>query len=165
MNSKARKLAAVALATLLVAAGTASVQANQLKGSVSMSRGGQNKKVPLRSYIITTKSYKDALAAFNKKNYAEALRLFDGMDANGFCCDLVHYYIAQCYQLTNQTAAAQMHYDIVLNKSKDANLRRYAEYANETLAYYGTHRTYAGQGNRFDVARASGGGGGGMRRG
>jgi hypothetical protein len=165
MNSKARKLAAATLTTLLVAAGSAGVQANQLKGAVSVSRG-THKKVPLRSYIVTTKSYKDALAAFNKKNYAQALLLFDGMDANGFCCDLVHYYLAQCYQLTNQTAAAQLNYDIVLNKSKDPNLRRYAEYANQTLAYYGTHRTYSGQGNNFDVARASRGGfGGGMRRG
>jgi hypothetical protein len=79
------------------------------------------------------------------------------------CCDMVHYYIAQCYQHLNQIAAAQMHYEWVMTYSQDERLKYYAQAADAQLGYYNQHRTYGGNGNNFAAfgggRRASGGGG------
>ncbi len=136
--------------------------AKQIKGGVAVStvkKGGK----PTRAMLNANPMYKEAVAFFQKKNYAGALTCFQSLDSNGFCCDMVHYYIGQCYQNTNQTVAAQQHYDWVVEKTKDPTLRSYADYANQTIAYYSNHRTYAGQGNNFDRGSRGGGGGGGRR--
>ena len=137
-----------------------SVWAKTIKASATISVKHPHNTT--KAQLFANSTYKAGVGFFNKKDYAAALACFQLLDGDGFCCDTIHYYIAQCYQNTNQTVAAQQHYDWVLNKSKDPTLRSYAEYANSTIAYYSSHRTYAGQGNRFD--RPTGGGGAPARR-
>lgn len=133
-----------------------------LKGFVSLTRAQKNKlRLTARTRLQGCPVYKEAIGYFNQKNYAKALQTFEFLDTNGFCCDLIHYYIAQCYQNTNQLQVAMRHYDWVASNSKDAQLRQYSDYANQTMAYYGAHRTYSGQGNYFDPGSRGGGGGGG----
>jgi hypothetical protein len=159
------------LFTVLVLATTIAVPvgcayAKQLKAGVSVSSVKKGGKRPTKAQLMANPTYKDAIGAFQKKDYADALKNFQVLDSTGFCSDTVHYYIAQCYQNTNQTVAAEQHYNWVLERSKDVTLRRYAEYANQCLAYYSGHRTYGGQGNNFDRGSRggfNGGGGGGGR--
>lgn len=109
--------------------------------------------------------YRAAITDFNQGRYGPAARQLETLDSHGYCCDMVHYYIAQSYHHLNQLALASMHYSWVSSYSKDSTLRVYAQSANSGLAYYGSHRTYAGQGNNFERVAASGrsGGGGGAR--
>lgn len=137
------------------------VVAKQLKASVAVTSLKKGGKHPTKAQLMSNPTYKEAIGYFQKKNYADALKDFQILDSTGFCSDTVHYYIAQCYQNTNQTVAAEQHYGWVLERSKDATLRRYAEYANQCLAYYSGHRTYSGQGNNFDRGSRGGYGGGG----
>jgi hypothetical protein len=136
-----------------------------LKGSLAITT--HKKAKPTREQLLTNPTFKQAVNYFQIKNYAEALQGFQGLDSTGYCCDLVHYYIAQCYQNTNQTVAASQHYNWVVERSTDTRLRSYADYANQTMAYYNAHRTYAGQGNNFarnyTGSSAGGGGGGGNK--
>jgi len=158
------------LALALIAAGLIgqAVHSKSLKGSVSMTAAGKpvKKGKMTRQQLAANPNYKEAIKFFNDKNYAASLAYFQKLDSTGYCCDLVHYYIAQCYQNTNQTIAASQHYNWVLEKSNDERLKTYADYANQTMAYYDAHRTYAGQGNnfsRYNGGRSGGGGGGGQR--
>jgi len=114
--------------------------------SVNVRYNSKGKKVDLS----TAPAYKDAVHTFMDKKYADALVKFQTLDSTGFCCDTVHYYIAQCYQYTNQVHEAMLHYEWVDTYSKDARLKYYADGAYQQLAYYNGHRTYAGQGNNFD---------------
>jgi hypothetical protein len=110
-------------------------------------------------------AYYEAVGKFNAGKYKEALTGFQQLDESGFCCDKVHYYIAQSYQGMNQTTPAAMNYEWVTMYSKDPTLNYYSQVALNQLAYYKGHRTYGGQGNNFArVAPSglSGGGGGGM---
>ncbi|HEY9676933.1 MAG TPA: hypothetical protein V6C76_02940 [Drouetiella sp.] len=155
----------VVLSALFLNIGVAA-EAKLIKAGASVSKFKKGPP-PDRKKVMATPLFKEAYGYFSKKNYARAMDCFQTLDATGYCCDTVHYYIAQCYQNTNQTVAASMHYSWVMEKSKDPTLRRYADYANQCLAYYSGHRTYSGQGNNF--ARNSsggypaGGGGGGVR--
>lgn len=152
-----------ALAVTWICSGVES-DARPIKGGVTVSTVKKGGKPSTKAMLLKNPTYKEALDFFNKKNYAAAMTDFQTLDSTGFCCDLVHYYIAQCYQNTNQTIAAAQHYGWVLEKSKDPTLRRYADYANQCLAYYAGHRTYGGQGNNFDRGSRGGGGGGGGQR-
>ncbi len=138
--------------------------AKQIKAGVSVTTINKKGSKPTRAMLNANPMYKEAVGFFQKKNYAGALTCFQSLDSNGFCCDMVHYYIGQCYQNTNQTVAAQQHYDWVVSRTKDPTLRSYADYANQTIAYYSNHRTYGGQGNNFDRGSRGGGGGGGGNR-
>lgn len=158
-NTIAALFAVALLVPVLAPAPRAGVEAKTYKGNVSASRG---KMDPKRAKLLSNAVYKEGVKLFGEKNYAAALKKFYQVDASGLCCDLVHYYIGQCYQKTNQTVAAQQHYDWVLQRSKDPQLRAYADYGNQVMAYYSQHRTFAGQGNNFD--RGGAGGNGGYRR-
>jgi len=155
------------LALALIASGLlAPVLSKSLKGSVSMSTAVKpvKKGKVTRQQLAANPTYKDALKFFQDKNYAAALSYFQKLDSTGYCCDLVHYYIGQCYQNTNQTIAASQHYNWVIARSSDSTLRTYADYANQTMSYYNAHRTYSGQGNnfsRYNGGGSAGGGGGG----
>jgi len=98
--------------------------------------------------------FKQALVEFGNKRYGPAEQLFENLDKHGYCCDMVHYYMAQCYDNLNQTEAAQMNYQWVAAYSKDATLVNYSIYGYEKLAYYDEHRNYAGQGNNFDRVKS-----------
>ncbi|HEY9716087.1 MAG TPA: hypothetical protein V6C69_01355 [Trichormus sp.] len=116
--------------------------------SVTVRYNSHGKKVDLAH----APEYKDAVHTFMDKKYADALVKFQSLDKNGYCCDMVHYYIAQCYQYTNQVRPAMLHYEWVDTYSKDPRLKYYADGAYQQLAYYNEHRTYAGQGNNFNRA-------------
>jgi hypothetical protein len=156
----------LALALMVIGLVGPTVQSKSLSGSVSMTAAGKpvRKGKPTRQQLAANPNYKEAIKFFNDKNYAASLALFYKLDSTGYCCDLVHYYIGQCYQYTNQTIAASQHYNWVLEKSNDERLKSYADYANQTMAYYDAHRTYSGQGNnfsRYNGGRSAGGRGGG----
>jgi hypothetical protein len=88
-----------------------------------------------------------ALQKYNLKKYKESAQGLEDVDSHGGCCDRVHYFLALNYLNLNQTVLAQMHYQWVMSNSKNARLRQYADYGNEQLAYYQSHRTYGGQGS------------------
>src|SRR5271163_2953990 len=111
-----------------------------LTGGVSLTVIKEQKRQTARQKLPSNPNFQEALKKFQGKNYADALKLFYVLDSSGFCCDLVHYYMGQCYQNTNQTLAAEQHYNWVLAYSKDPTLVSYADYANKTLAYYSAHR-------------------------
>jgi hypothetical protein len=136
-----------------------------LTGGVSLTVIKEQKRQTARQKLPSNPNYQEALKKFQGKNYADALKLFYVLDSSGFCCDLVHYYMGQCYQNTNQTVAAEQHYNWVLAYSKDPILVNYADYANQTLDYYSAHRTYAGQGNNFSRNFTGGSAGGGRSMG
>jgi hypothetical protein len=98
-------------------------------------------------------SYKTAVADFMDRKYGPALAEFENLDQTGFCCDMVHYYMAQCYDNMNQIEPAEMHYQWVVAYSHDPTLQRYSTYGYQKLAYYSTHRSYGGQGNIAAVPR------------
>jgi len=114
--------------------------------SVNVRYNSKGKKVNLAS----APAYRQAVHTFMDQKYSKALEQFQALDKNGFCCDMVHYYIAQCYQYTNQVNPAMLHYECVSTYSKDPRLVYYADGAYRQLEYYNGHRTYAGQGNNFD---------------
>jgi hypothetical protein len=147
------------LATFTVCKSDGKVQ----KGRVTKTVMVEQKRLTARQKLPSNPNYQEAVKKFKDKNYAEALKLFSVLDSTGFCCDLIHYYIGQCYQNTNQTVAAGQHYDWVVANSKDNTLVAYANYANDTMQYYNAHRTYAGQGNNFAKYVSTGGVGRGRR--
>ncbi|MBI2810144.1 MAG: hypothetical protein HYX67_04860 [Candidatus Melainabacteria bacterium] len=163
---KIKDLLAVLILVATLGVPTSLVEAKQYKAGVAVSTVKKGGKVT-QAQLNANPTYKEAVGYFQKKNYAAAMKDFQVLDSTGYCSDMVHYYIAQCYQNTNQTVAAGQHYDWVLGKSKNPTLRRYAEYANQCIAYYSGHRTYGGQGNNFDRGSrggsVGGGGGGGGR--
>lgn len=160
MKNTIATLLALALLVPVLAPNT-SAEAKSYKGNVSANSG---KIDPKRAKLLKNAVYQQGVKLFAQKNYAAALKCFYQVDASGLCCDMVHYYIGQCYQKTNQTAAAQQHYDWVLTRSKDPQLRAYADYGNQVMAYYSQHRTFAGQGNNFDRGGMGGSGSSGSRR-
>ncbi|CAN5545223.1 hypothetical protein BH10CYA1_BH10CYA1_19140 [soil metagenome] len=160
---KIQNLLAVLILVATLGVPTSFVEAKQYKAGVAVSTVKKGGKGATKAQLNSNPTYKEAVGYFQKKNYADAMKDFQTLDSTGYCCDMIHYYIAQCYQNTNQTVAAGQHYDWVLEKSKNPTLRRYAEYANQCIAYYSGHRTYGGQGNNFDRGSRGGGGGGGGR--
>jgi hypothetical protein len=143
------------LLSLMLLPASLSVDAKPAKGSGAAARSAKAETAK-RAKLAANPLYKEAMELFAKKNFAGARDCFLKLDSTGFCCDTVHYYIGQCYQRTNQTRAAQQHYDWVLSRSKDPTLRAYADYGNQTMAYYNARRTYAGQGNFFAGTTAGG---------
>lgn len=165
---KIQDLLPVLILVATLAMPTSFVEAKQLKAGVAVSTVKKGRRVT-QAQLNANPLYKEGVGFFQKKNYAAAMKDFQTLDSTGFCSDMIHYYIGQCYQNTNQTVAAGQHYNWVMEKSKDPTLRRYAEYATQCISYYSGHRTYGGQGNNFDrgsrggsySGRGGGGGGGG----
>jgi tetratricopeptide (TPR) repeat protein len=151
-----KPLALLLVLSALLSLPAISVDAKAAKSGASKKTSAAQAK---RAKLLSQATYKEGLSLYQKRNYSGALKCFFKLDGSGFCCDLVHYYIGQCYQHTNQTAAAQQHYDWVVARSQDPTLRSYADYANQTMAYYNQHRTFAGQGNYFDKGGRAGPGG------
>jgi hypothetical protein len=134
-----------------------------LKGGVSVSANIRTNKHGKKVDLTKAPGYRVAVTDYYKGRYGPAAQEFETLDRNGFCCDMVHYYIALCYQGCGQLTLAAEHFEWVTAYSKDPKLRTYADTAYQQLAYYGGHRTYGGQGNNFDkgmLARSGGGGGG-----
>lgn len=62
---------------------------------------------------------------------------------------LVYYYSGLCYQGSNQLRMAKSQYTMVLQTSKDQQLRYHSQLAIASLERYAATRTYKGQGNKF----------------
>lgn len=99
-----------------------------------------------------------AIKDYNQRNYKAALEKLQTLPRSGTGSDKARYYMALCYQATNQINAATAEYSAVYRESKDQTLRYNASVALHGLAKWGQHRAYSGNGNNF--ARRSGGGGG-----
>lgn len=102
-----------------------------------------------------------AIKDYNSKSYKDALEKLQTLPRTGQGSDKAHYYMALCYQATNQIGAATTEYNTVYRNSKDSTLRYNSAVALQGLQKWGQHRAYAGNGNNF--AR-SGGGGAPVRR-
>jgi len=98
-------------------------------------------KVGQKVDLSKAPAYKAAVADFMNHKYGPALTEFQQVDQNGFCCDMVHYYIAQCYDYLNQVEPAELNYSWVVAYSQDPSLKSYATYGYQKLSYYNAHRT------------------------
>lgn len=99
--------------------------------------------------------FDQAAKAYASRNYAQALAQFQSIARAGQADDLTHYYMALCYHMTNQVAAARQEYAYVAQTSRNAALRNQALAGANQLAAYSTRRAYSGQGNTFSASRRS----------
>ncbi len=102
--------------------------------------------------------YSEAVQSYKDKKYSQSLAQFKRMHDAGMCNDMVHYYMALCYQSLSQIAAAKSEYYTVA-RSKNAALRQNAQYALASLDQWNQHRLYQGNGNnfsRYSTARSGG---------
>lgn len=106
-----------------------------------------------------------AIKDYNARNYKVALEKLQTLPRAGAGSDKAHYYMALCYQASNQISAATTEYNAVYQSSRDTTLRYNAAVALQGLSKWGQHRSYAGNGNNFaragssgTVVRSSGGG-------
>ncbi len=103
----------------------------------------------LASNITSSPSlYNEAVQSYKDKKYSQSLSQFKKMHDRGLCNDMVHYYMALCYQCQSQVAAAKAEYSNVA-RSKSPNLRQNALYALASLDQWSQHRSYQGNGNVF----------------
>jgi hypothetical protein len=146
----------VVVLTLLFVDGTCwSATTHKSASKVTLSATIRSNEKGGKVDLAKAPGYKDALAEFSKGHWGPCADKLEQLNRAGFGCDLVHYYLAQCYENTHQLQQAQMHYGWVTSFSKDKKLREYANYASTQLEYYGAHRTYGGQGNNFDYGRTA----------
>lgn len=108
--------------------------------------------------IVRSPYYLKACEAYKKGNFRDAIANFELCDRNGGCCQWTHYYLGLSYQGINQLGPAYQQFQWVLQRGSDANLKRYSQYASDSLAYYANNRTYNGQGAVASASRWGGGG-------
>jgi hypothetical protein len=123
------------------------------------SKAGKNPALAREAAIVRSPYYLKACEAYKKGNYRDAIANFELCDRNGGCCQWTHYYLGLSYQGINQLGPAYQQFQWVLQRGKDANLRRYSQYAADSLSYYASNRTYNGQGAIASSSRSGGGGG------
>lgn len=93
----------------------------------------------------------EAIKDYQSRNYPQALsKLRDLSGKPGQPQDKIHYYMALCYQGTNQMSQAKGEYNWVYANSKDNTLRYNAYQALQGMERWSAHRSYEGQGNTFD---------------
>lgn len=102
--------------------------------------------------------YSEAVQSYKDRKYSQALSQFKRMHDTGMCNDMVHYYMALCYQSLSQIAAAKTEYYSV-SRSKTPALRQNALYAMASLDQWNQHRLYQGNGNNFQRYGTGRGGG------
>lgn len=93
--------------------------------------------------------FNEGVQAYNKRSYSEALKKFNALIQSGHNTDMVHYYMALCYQGQNQIAQAKSEYSLVAAQSHDPSLRTNAQRALASIDKWSTHRAYQGNGNNF----------------
>lgn len=93
--------------------------------------------------------FNEGVQAYNKRSYSEALKKFNELIQSGHNTDMVHYYMALCYQGQNQIAQAKAEYSLVAGQSHDPSLRANAQRALASIDKWSTHRAYQGNGNNF----------------
>jgi hypothetical protein len=92
--------------------------------------------------------FDDASKAYKDKKYSQSLSQFKQLHDSGRCNDMVHYYMALCYQSLSQISFAQSEYTLV-SQSKDVNLKTYATQALSAIDEWKQHRLYQGSGYGF----------------
>ena len=145
MKSKVHKVA-LAIACLVSgpAADGADAKGPASTGSSTRKHAKASKVDSRVASLYKQDQFRLALKDFNEKKYGPAAEGFWKLDKAGYCCDVIHYYLAQCYQFNGQLEQATQNYNYVLSYSKDETLRKYSQYANDTLAYYSANRTHNG---------------------
>lgn len=93
--------------------------------------------------------FNEGVQAYNQRHYSEALKKFAALIQSGHNTDMVHYYMALCYQGQNQIAQAKAEYSLVAGQSHDPSLRANAQRALASIDKWSTHRAYQGNGNNF----------------
>jgi hypothetical protein len=128
------------------------------------SKPGKNAAAARENTIVRSPYYLKASDAYRKGNYRDAIKNFELCDTNGGCCQWTHYYLGLSYQAINQLGPAYQQFQWVLSYGKDANLRRYSQFASDSLSAYAGSRTYGGQGAIDPSNRAGAGSGHGHGR-
>lgn len=85
-------------------------------------------------------NYQQALADFQAKKYSSALTGFQKVASSNRADVLSHYYMALCYQNTNQMGLAAREYQWVATYSKDPALKTKAGAGAAQLSRYQTSR-------------------------
>lgn len=93
--------------------------------------------------------FNEGVQAYNQRHYAEALRKFNTCIQSGHNTDMVHYYMALCYQAQSQISQAKAEYSLVSAQSHDPTLRANAQNALSSIDRWSAHRNYQGNGNVF----------------
>ena len=108
--------------------------------------------VELGLFIVCQASFANpafdkAVAAYNSRQYSQALSLFQSIISQNPSDAMSHYYMGLCYQYLDQMSSAQREYSWVMDHSNNQSLRGNAQQALQQLSQWGSHREYAGQGN------------------
>lgn len=122
-------------------------------------KSGKNAEHAREAAIVRSPYYLKASEAYRKGNYRDAIKNFELCNQTGGSCQWTHYYLGLCYQGINQLAPAYQQFQWVLSYGKDANLRKYSQFASDSLSAYAGSRTYGGQGG-VDPSNRTGGGSG-----
>ena len=76
-------------------------------------------------------SYSEGVKAYNKHDYAEAVRLLkmsaDGAEGKSAQADMIHYYLALAYQAISQRSLASSEFGWVFSHTANPSLKQYAE--------------------------------------
>lgn len=81
-------------------------------------------------------SFDEAVAAYNNKQYGQALTILQAISKANPQVDMAHYYMALCYQRMNQMSQAKSQYDWVAEHSSNPTLKDNARTGARSLARY-----------------------------
>lgn len=94
---------------------------------------------------LTAPKMDEAVKSYRDRQYSQSLAQFKQLHNSGTCNELIHYYMALCYQGMNQIASARTEYMTVM-KGRSAPLRQNAQYALSQIDRWNRHRSYEGNG-------------------
>lgn len=97
---------------------------------------------------LTVPKMEDAVKSYKDRKLAQSLAQFKQIHDAGTCNELIHYYMALCYQGLNQINMAKQEYSNVV-KGKVPSLKAMSQNALNSLNRWGQHRSYEGNGNNF----------------
>ena len=97
---------------------------------------------------LTVPKMDDAVKSYKDRKLAQSLAQFKQIHDAGTCNELIHYYMALCYQGLNQINMARQEYTNV-TKGKVPGLKAMSQNALNSLNRWGQHRSYEGNGNNF----------------
>ncbi len=94
---------------------------------------------------LTAPKMDEAVKSYKDRQYAQSLAQFRQLHNSGTCNELIHYYMALCYQGMNQISSARTEYATVM-KGRSTALRQNAQYALSQIDRWNRHRSYSGNG-------------------
>jgi len=98
--------------------------------------------------------FDSAVADYNAKKLSAALSKLTAISQANPNHAQTHYYMALCYQGTNQIQLAQREYKWLYANSKDASLRYNSYLALAQIQRWSAKRNYSGQGNVYKHMQA-----------